>query len=727
MFCQAIGASLLSLTVLRWLGFLGLPPVFYLLLLLVGMPLGGLLATRRGTIRGWGFSTWCLVTAVVAIGCAVTFIGLAQCLAGEIAFPGPDVGFALGLLFLRSAVVALALLPLFVVFGALEFAAYRTVVATRADLLARAYAVNLLGLLGGYVLFRAFLPQLGTTAFGLCGVAALCAAAASLLAARRRLVAVAAGLVGAALLVPLEPITFAWLETKSGPSTLRYWSKAPHRLVYDNWGRYCRLSIVDTGWGVVGLYDGMTYWLYRRNMPAPQDNRAAYHDLDIAFAKLVQRGDRVAVLGAGGGVQVAAALRAGAARVVAVEVVPEVLELLSTNLSKHVEGVYRDARVELVPTNARRYLARTAERFDVIVLASVESHLSGLRSLFEPAQVMFTEEALAQMAEHLAPGGVLAISKFTAVDRKGVVFAQCFRQLDRLGLQVTGFVKRTGRAEQPASSTDLLANSSHYLITAHRKGDVESALRSPTRLDTDGIERIDRTPEAPTRLAITDDRAFATGMLINSIGLSRVAAALVSFALLLAALGLVLARHSGRWVDAAPAATSWSRLAVAATLVGANFMLVEYLVIYRLLDKLDVPMDATMIGIAAFAGLAAVGALLTTRVPESIRRWGPVAAALLLAVSIVDGRLSLSASFVAAAATGWLFPRLLDVAQTRLPCVYIWDAYGAMWGGVIALLVPLFLGFRGFQVAAAITLLGAACVVNHTAQRPRQLLWRRAA
>jgi hypothetical protein len=289
-----------------------------------------------------------------------------------------------------------------------------------------------------------------------------------------------------------------------------------------------------------------------------------------------------------------------------------------------------------------------------------------------------------------------------------------------LGLSVTGFIKRAGRVDHSAQSGDLLSDSTHYLIAAHVPNDPRAIQRDLSQLQSAGVERVDEAPEAGTSLPITDDRAFATGMLVNSIGLHRVAAALIVFALIVSALGVVLKHYAARWIEpSTETMNSWRhRLPLAATLAGMNFMLIEYLVIYRLLDRLDVPMDATMIGIVAFAGLAASGALLTVRVPEPIRRWGPAGVALLLGISVFDGRWSLFAGLAASVVTGWLFPRLLEAGQARISTIYVWDAYGAMWGGIIALLVPLFLGFRGFQVAAALALLATSMAIERAVGRP---------
>jgi len=95
---------------------------------------------------------------------------------------------------------------------------------------------------------------------------------------------------------------------------------------------------------------------------------------------LVPKGGRVLVVGSGMGNDVAAALRGGASHVDAVEIDP-VIAALGRKL--HPEQPYSDPRVDLVIDDARSFLNRSSDRYEVIVFGFLDSHtlLSGLSSV----------------------------------------------------------------------------------------------------------------------------------------------------------------------------------------------------------------------------------------------------------------------------------------------------------------------------------------------------------
>lgn len=116
---------------------------------------------------------------------------------------------------------------------------------------------------------------------------------------------------------------------------------------------------------------------------------------------------RVLVLGAGTGNDVAAALRAGAQHVDAVEIDPVILRL---GRRLHPERPYDDPRVTLWNREARRFL-RSAGQYDKIVLGYVDSHsLFSAMSSVRLDNFIYTAEAFQEFKAHLTPDGVLAVT-----------------------------------------------------------------------------------------------------------------------------------------------------------------------------------------------------------------------------------------------------------------------------------------------------------------------------
>jgi SAM-dependent methyltransferase len=121
----------------------------------------------------------------------------------------------------------------------------------------------------------------------------------------------------------------------------------------------------------------------------------------------------VLVVGAGLGNDVAAALRHGVERVDAIEIDPTILDL---GRRLHPERPYSSPRVRLVNDDARAFLARSGETYDLIVFGLLDSHtlLSSMSSLRLDSYV-YTEESFAQAKARLAPGGHVALSFSTSV------------------------------------------------------------------------------------------------------------------------------------------------------------------------------------------------------------------------------------------------------------------------------------------------------------------------
>ena len=116
----------------------------------------------------------------------------------------------------------------------------------------------------------------------------------------------------------------------------------------------------------------------------------------------------VAVLGAGAGNDVAAALRHGAQHVDAIEIDPAIMHL---GTLYHPEAPYRSPRVTTVVNDARTFLRNTTETFDVIAYGLVDSyavlsHASSVRL----DSFVYTVEGLRDARARLNDGGLLCLT-----------------------------------------------------------------------------------------------------------------------------------------------------------------------------------------------------------------------------------------------------------------------------------------------------------------------------
>jgi hypothetical protein len=169
---------------------------------------------------------------------------------------------------------------------------------------------------------------------------------------------------------------------------------------------------------------------------------AAIYNLPYA---LVQP-ERVLVVGAGMGNDVAAALRHGVRRVDAVEIDQAIYEL---GRRMHPERPYDSPAVTVVIDDARAYLERTDQRYDLIVFGILDSQtlLSGMSSV-RLDNFVYTVESLEQARARLNPGGIVVLTfdverwwiKQRLAELVETVFGRPPIQLSMIGMPTTLYI-----------------------------------------------------------------------------------------------------------------------------------------------------------------------------------------------------------------------------------------------------------------------------------------------
>jgi spermidine synthase len=125
----------------------------------------------------------------------------------------------------------------------------------------------------------------------------------------------------------------------------------------------------------------------------------------------------VAVVGAGTGNDVAAALRSGAGHVEAIEIDPAIVLVGKTN---HPEKPYGDPRVHVEVNDARSFLRGTDQKFDLIVYGLLDSHtLLSHGSSLRLDSFVYTVEGLREARNRLKSDGVLSLSFAVLSDEMG--------------------------------------------------------------------------------------------------------------------------------------------------------------------------------------------------------------------------------------------------------------------------------------------------------------------
>ncbi|MDH3457610.1 MAG: hypothetical protein OER90_12300 [Gemmatimonadota bacterium] len=130
-----------------------------------------------------------------------------------------------------------------------------------------------------------------------------------------------------------------------------------------------------------------------------------HYDLPYRFAKPRAK---VLIVGAGTGNDVAAAVRNGAGPIDAVEIDPAILEF---GKDLHPAAPYQAENVTSFVADARAFIRRTDDRYDLIVYGLLDSHtlLSGLSGVRLDSYV-YTVEAFREARERLSDDGLIVLT-----------------------------------------------------------------------------------------------------------------------------------------------------------------------------------------------------------------------------------------------------------------------------------------------------------------------------
>ena len=242
---------------------------------------------------------------------------------------------------------------------------------------------------------------------------------------------------------------------------------------------YSPYQMLEFGYGDKGLMNiraaGHYYQRVHDFSRAPESDRfqdrRTRNYYDLAY-RMPGSHDDVAIIGAGAGNDVAAALRGGAARVAAIEIDPAIQR---AGMLNHPEDPYQNPRVQAILNDARSFLRNTDQTFDLIVYGLLDSHsLLSHTSIVRLDSYVYTVEAFREARSRLKPGGrlVLSFSALSAAhDRKTFeMLREAFDGQEPVVVSAeydgaTMFIQREGsRADVPA---EVLAAAGFKLDNRH--------------------------------------------------------------------------------------------------------------------------------------------------------------------------------------------------------------------------------------------------------------------
>ncbi|MCR4302811.1 MAG: SAM-dependent methyltransferase [Gallionella sp.] len=150
---------------------------------------------------------------------------------------------------------------------------------------------------------------------------------------------------------------------------------------------------------------------------------------------------RVLVLGAGAGSDILQALYHGSANVDAVELDRNVTGLVRQRFRDYAGNLYARPDVHIYEAEARGFVNTSRERYDLIQVALLDSFGTASAGLYGLSEnYLYTVEALQTYLSRLAPGGMLAVTRWLTLPPRDALklFATAVTALERGGVENPG-------------------------------------------------------------------------------------------------------------------------------------------------------------------------------------------------------------------------------------------------------------------------------------------------
>jgi spermidine synthase len=168
------------------------------------------------------------------------------------------------------------------------------------------------------------------------------------------------------------------------------------RVIYEGQSRYQRVQVLETGsFGRCLVLDGKTQ--------SAEADEFVYHEALVHPVMVGHpRPETVGIAGGGEGATAREVLRhSSVKRVTMVDLDQEVVDICRQHLPEHHQGAFADPRLRLLFDDARGFLERSSDRFDVLVLDLPDPMEGG------PAYQLYTLGFYQMLRSRLNPGGCL--------------------------------------------------------------------------------------------------------------------------------------------------------------------------------------------------------------------------------------------------------------------------------------------------------------------------------
>jgi hypothetical protein len=486
---------------------------------------------------------------------------------------------------------------------------------------------------------------------------------------------------------------------RHGSAWLRLiWVKGQYepRPLVEKWNSFSRIRVVGdatrairpSGWGLsstlpsdltahelhldIDSYAGTELTAFRGDPAA-----VSHLKYDVTnVAHYLRPDSRVIVVGTGGGRDVLSALAFNQKAVTGVEINQAILDLVNRRFGDFTGHLDRDPRVHFVNDEARSFIARLDGTADIIQISLIDTWAATASGAFVLTEnSLYTVNAWRIFLEHLAPRGILTVSRWYYADRPGEVYrmaALASTTLMQMGVTRPGDHYAIVRA-RPAASANAPDGVGTMLVSRDPLSDADldrlesvasrlnfEVVQSPRRSADDtfaalasGARLHDAIASHSLNIAApTDDSPFFFHMLrlrdvfdtsrwqdqgivrFNMTAVGVLGVLLVTVTLLTAScilLPLLLSAERQHFIGAGPHLVFFAA-------IGLGFMLVEISQVQRLTIFLGHPVYSLSVVLFSLLLSSGAGSLSTTTLKTG--RSAALRMALLIAVLVAFGMIT---------------------------------------------------------------------------------------
>ncbi len=209
--------------------------------------------------------------------------------------------------------------------------------------------------------------------------------------------------------------------------------RAEPRALYEKWNSFSRVTVfgdptqptAPAGWGVSAafrpergvrqlslLIDASAGTVLTGYDGNPADLEHLKYDV-TNLVHYVRQGARVLVIGVGGGRDVLSAVLFGQRSVLGVEINQDIIGTVNGKFGGFTGHLDRLPQVRFVNDEARSYIARQTERFDIIQISLIDTWAATSAGAFVLTEnSLYTAEAWKLFLDRLSPNGILAVSRY---------------------------------------------------------------------------------------------------------------------------------------------------------------------------------------------------------------------------------------------------------------------------------------------------------------------------